>query len=378
MKKQFLILVFLVVAVFASVTMSYGQNAVVGTAPRGISCVDDAMHPLAGKQYTYQATSNQTGNYTFWATKNVNLITTSGSGASIVSTTNMATTQLTVATGALLTAGANYAKSDPADNVAITWSDATLHGTTPSTPTLVAVNQQGTCTNNIKFWQIEPIVAFTVDITNINHATKNPLAYEAAESQCFDQVRGATFVPGTTYADGRIQYDYGIDSLYWEVVAANFSVSYTPTFQISGLGNGQTATIQWDVVKTFASPTTAVAIANGTAVTSATPVTTNVTNTSAGVSIYVRVIVKNNTYEGINATPITLAVDGQNSVGDWDILNNTVAAPTPLTCTLTTGADQADAATQTLNPRPTVTTTTVGVNPPYTNPGPFIIGNETK
>lgn len=364
MKKQIFILGLFVLALFATTTV-FGQ-AIKGSDPRGIGCTDDAMHPLAGKEYTYQAASNQTGNYTFWATQNANFITSTGTAPTQTTTTNMST-MLTIANGDLL-AATNYATTGATDNVKITWSDKTLKATDPTTsPTFVVVNQDGTCANNLKVWSIDPIVAFTVDIKNMDHSSKAPLAYDnATESQCFDAVRGATFNAGT------VQYDFGTQYLYWEVIAANFTVEYTPTFTISGLGNGQTATIEWDEASDFASPTTAVAITNGTPVASATKVTTNLTNTSTGVSIYVRVTIKNNTFQGIASTPITLAVDGQNSVGDWDIINNTVAAPTPLTCTLAAAADQTDAATQTLNPRPTVT-------PAVTTPATiFVPGNETN
>lgn len=361
MKKQIFILVFLVVATFASTNVSYGQALKSVTAPRGISCVDNALNPMAGKRYIYKASSTQAGNYTFWTTKDFDFIKTVAN----VTTTNMATTKIAVSATGLLTAGSNYATAAAEDTVGIVWSDAVLSATTAAAPTFVAVNHDGTCTNNFNAWSITPIKAFTVDITNMNHTTKASLAYEATEAQCFDIVRGAKFVVGTG-----MEYNYGIDTLYFEVVAANFSASFTPTFKLTGLGNGQTATIDWDGVTTFATATAPVAIVNNTAITAAAAITTSVTNTSAGVSIYVRVIVHNNTFEGKVATPITLSVDAQNSVSDWDIVNSTLALPAVLTCTTALAADQNDAATQTLNPRPNV-----GAVAPST---PFVTGNQTN
>lgn len=349
MKKQILFLMFFVLTTIAGVNQSYGQS-VAGSAPRGSSCTGDPMHPIAGQPYTYQASSNQAGNYTFWATKDVNFIST----AAGVTTTNIAT-MLTTPTN-LLTASANYGLTGATDNVIITWSDAVLAGTTLASPTFVAVNQDGSCTNNFKAWSIIPTKAFTVDITNVNHTTKASLAYDAPESQCFDKVNGAHYdIPSNT-----MQYDFGTQVLYFEVIAANFTNSWTPTFNLTGLGNGQTATIQWDYTMAFGAPVT---VTSGSA--SPSPVLTTASNTSTGVSIYVMVTIKNLTYEGIAATPITLAVDGQNSVGDWDILNNSVGAPLPLTCGATTGPDQADVAIQTLNPRPTVTP--VAPSTPFVN-----------
>ena len=360
MKKQIFILVLIVLALFMNQNNTYAQ-AVAGTAARGTSCTGDALHPIAGQPYTYQAASDQSGNYTFWATKDVNFISTTGG----VTTTNMASTMLksssTTPTGTdLLNTSGNYASPASTDNVIITWSDAVLAGTTLASPTFVAVNQDGSCTNNFKVWSIIPTKAFTVDITNVNHTTKTSLAYETAESQCFDAVRGAHYdIPTNT-----MQYDFGTQILYFEVIAANFTASWTPTFTLTGLGNGQTAVIQWAYTTAFTTPVT---VTSGTA--SPSRVLTSVTNTSTGVSIYVMVTITNHTYEGIASTPIHLAVDGQNSAGDWDIVNNTVAAPTPVTCIAATGADQNDVAIQTLNPRPTVTPVA---------PTPFVAGNQTN
>jgi hypothetical protein len=58
MKKQFCLLL---IAVFAiSFSNSYGQ-ALPGSAPRGTKCVDDALHPIAGKPYDYVATGAVAG-----------------------------------------------------------------------------------------------------------------------------------------------------------------------------------------------------------------------------------------------------------------------------------------------------------------------------
>jgi hypothetical protein len=149
------------------------------------------------------------------------------------------------------------------------------------------------------------------------------------------------------------------------VIAANFTSSWTPTFQISGLGNGQTAFLEWSYSRNFATIVGSGAIVNGTPLTTAAAtVASSVTNTSTGVSIYVRIRISNNTFEGTALTTVVLAVDGQNSVNDWDIDNGNGTL-----CVETTAADQKDTATQTLDPRPTVTPTT---------PTPFVPGNQTN
>jgi hypothetical protein len=198
-----------------------------------------------------------------------------------------------------------------------------------------------TCSNNIKVMQIIPINAFTVDITNLENVAGTTLQYGVAENQCFDLVQDASFV------SGNIVIDYGKNILFYEVIAANFTGSYNPTFQLTGLGTSQTADIDWGYVKgTY--PTVAVAGASGATVTTpAQNVTTNVTDTSVGVSIYVRVTVYNHGFEGLTDENISLAVEALDS-----------ALPTPnpdVTEACVPGAGYEDIAMQTLNARPAVT-----------------------
>ena len=93
----------------------------------------------------------------------------------------------------------------------------------------------------------------------------------------------------------------------------------------------------------------------------------SVTSTANGVSVYIRVIITNNNYEGINLRTIRLAADGQNSVGTWDIVNSTTE------CTATTAADMHDFAEQDLKPRPTVPSTTTS---PISPNQQLVTGNE--
>jgi hypothetical protein len=338
MKKQ--VFISFLMALFAG-SLAYGQ-ALPGSVPRPIFCIDGPLTPIAGKEYTYQAASNQTGDYTFWATKDVNFISTVAG----VTTTNIAT-RLTTPVD-LLTASANYATPAVTDNVKITWSDAVLAATTAAAPTFVAVNQDGTCTNNFKVWSITPVKAFTVDIRNMENSTVAPLDYGANEDQCFDIVRGAVY----NTASSTVEYNYGTQVLYFEVIAANFTNSWIPTFTLSALGNGQTAVIEWAYDNAFTNPATPVVVTSGAP--SPTPVLTSQASTTSGVSIYVRVTISNNTFEGTVSTPVSLTVDGVNSVGDWDIENNTLSNPGPL-CNATFGADQMDIASQSINPRPVIT-----------------------
>jgi len=242
----------------------------------------------------------------------------------------------------------NYGDVATSDKVTITWSDAILANTTyNSNPTFVAVHYSGTaCADNMKAYQIDPIQAFVVDIKNIEDGAKSILGYDVAESQCIANIASATF-------DGTgMLYDYGVDTLYYEVVAANFTGSWDPTFVVSGLLASQASTLEW----TYAQPSTwdALTVWNP----ENTLVSTNETNTSAGVSIYVRLIVANNKYEGLTASTIRLAVDGENSLGHWDVVNADCSSPN--------AADLADFAEQTINPRPKITAGTSSAIGPNT------------
>jgi len=389
MKKQILFLSFLVLAVLASVTNSWAQPyATLGAAPRGVSCEDDELHPIAGKLYTYEvATNPATGNQiTWWATQDPTFVTTDGSGTRTYNTASA----LTVASGDLIQAGTNYAAATAdAKSVTITWSDAILSNTdyqgdptaVGAKPTFIAAYVNGVCSDNLKVFEINPIEAFTVDIRNFdNDDLTTPLDYDTEDDQCIDKVSSATY----SVASHEMEYEYGWNTFYYEVIAANFSNYYTPVFSLDGLGDTQTATIQWTISKpadfatatwyTFDQAETDISAHQKVYVESST-------NTSTGVSIYVRVVVTNNQFENnVTANPsgidITLAVDGVNSVGTWDVDNwDETATPAVLACTPTVAADQEDKAVQTLLPRPEVTegtTSTIGT------PDGLIDGNEVN
>ena len=56
-------------------------------------------------------------------------------------------------------------------------------------------------------------------------------------------------------------YDYGVNKMFFEVVAANFTKAFTPLFKLSGLKTGQSALVEWTVDKTFATGLTALGAA---------------------------------------------------------------------------------------------------------------------
>jgi hypothetical protein len=260
----------------------------------------------------------------------------------------------------LLTTGANYGVLEGAGtSMEITWSANILaatqyHGTpdingTPASPspTFVVVQADGSCNNNLQVFELNPLPSFTLDIANINPAdTTVTLAYGTDATQCVDIVRSAT------YSGGNIVMDYGTDTLLFEVIAANYVTNWIPTFEVmGGITGSQTATIGWAYTKADAAAGTFI---DGAQDITAGPVTGTTAlipqaglNTSAGTSIYVRIVIDNNTYESILAQTFLLAVDGVDASGQADI------AQTSATCTATPN-DREDQAGHIVTPRPDI------------------------
>jgi hypothetical protein len=218
---------------------------------------------------------------------------------------------------------------------------------------VVEYNATATCatSNNIKVVQITPQKAFTLDITNIAHvvapATVPTVAsvqeYGDPESQCYAPVANSMW-NGTAMVN-----DYGVNDLYFELIAANFNTLYKPSFQLTGLKTSQTATITYDAAigGTYATPITAATLVGVTGSVLTIPaitVNTAELTTDKGIAIYIKVSIKNNGYEGLSSDPITLAVDGVDDSGLDDVTPAGVAK-----------AAYAEFALQTLNLRPTVT-----------------------
>ena len=364
MKKKISILTFMIMALFAiSVGTTFGQKAVHDSDPETNVLTSDALHPVAGKKYNYSIliAPGIAGNYSWWATKDPNFISSQGAN-------NMSTKKLGVgATNDIVAASSAYGASTATSNVDITWSSTLLLGTSyqgavsSKSPTFVVVQfdaTSGSCANNLKVYELNPKNGFMVDIRNLNNTTFAEAAYDDNTSivQCIDKVSKAAYNPATH----KMEYEYGTNIFYYEVVAANFSESYKPYLTFKGLDPVQTYKIEWTYKSDFTSLST---YNSGTTV-----VSTDVTDNSNGVSIYVKVTVTNNNYEGIADKKVTLSLDGQNKDGSWDIVNSTAAE--------TTAADLNDFAIQTLKARPVVTgstTTTISAAP--TN---IIIGNESN
>lgn len=318
MKKQSLILI---VALFAiTFSAAYGQ-AVHNTQATALSCTSGPLNPIAGVPYDYSATFSPTGGTSYWyATTATTFI--AGSAR---------TSNQEAVGGTFVTAATNYRAdatvSTNPSTTNITWNAAGLGSLTATDPLFVVVDYTGSaCANNMKVYKIEPLNGFTVDVFNSDATLSTPVL--TPTSTCVSNIAGASY-DGT-----KIVTDYGKNILYFEVVAANFTGSWTPSMAVTGLQGDQSATIEYSYLKNFSTLIVG-------------DVTTTETNTSDGVSIYVRVTVSNNTYEGLTNTGISLTVNGfSNGLVD---VTNTDCATNSLTD---------DVALQTLNARPGVTGTT--------------------
>jgi hypothetical protein len=335
-----LILLLLVTGMVA--TTAFGQTAVTGSAPRPLSCSDDPLHPIAGKPYDYSAILSPTGGTTYWyATKSTTFITAGARSAVEI-----------LADGTSIQTGAtnyrtNSAGATSPTTTKVTWTTAGVKGVDATTnPLFMVMEYKGpTCSDNMKVYQILPKNAFTIDILNVKNVGLTPLAYGTNDTQCYADIVSAKFVAPN------MVYDYGVNKLYYEVVAANFTGSFTPSFKLSGLKTGQSALVEWTVDKTFASGLTALGAAQNATTGSTlsfagTAVNTTVPNTSLGVSIYVKVTVTNGLYEGLTDDTIVMAVEGVNSSAEADVDNATCAVP---------ATTYEDTATQILNMRPKIT-----------------------
>jgi hypothetical protein len=367
MKKQILFLaMFTLAMIFAGTNNVFGQAlspspyTPASTPIPLANCVGTPQQPKAGVSYNYELdnTSADATGYRFWATKNPNFISLVGG----VTTLNQATDSLKRNYSTeLFGYSANYLTESATNSVDITWGPDLLSRTSYQT----AVGSPGTvaaptstfvvgwaigCADNIKVWEIDPSPSFTVDIKIIDDATKLPLAYnDLTAEQCIDEVRAAKYNPATFEVD----YNFGWDTLYYEVVAANFVTSWLPTFFMTGLGDAtiQEARIDW--ASSWANARTGTFIDGGDitagTVTGTVPLTAVNPNTNNGVSLFVRVLISNNNFEGLAAQTIGLSVAGEDEVG-FDIDDD-------LACTVPANAADAaddDTTTREITPRPTI------------------------
>jgi hypothetical protein len=340
MKKQILILI---VALFAiSFSTVYGQavhDPAINSIP--VTCANGPLNPIAGRPYDYQAVINPVAGLSYWYATNSTTFTTGG----VRVATEIPADGVKIANTAVNYRTSAVAPTSPTQTE-VTWTTAGLAGVgypAPATPLFMVVEYAGpTCANNMKVMKITPVNAFTLDITNLDHAAGTTLPYGTAESQCVDIVRSSAY---DAVADN-ITIDYGADTLFFEVIAANFTGTYVTQFQVAGVQGTQTFDLDWGYVRGIYNQAVVAGQASGLYTSGDVTVSTTETNTQLGVSIFARVIVHNHGFETLAATPISVAVEGHDANGNFDVLPGTCAVPSP-------GFE--DLALQTVNPRSAVT-----------------------
>lgn len=327
MKKHFLFS-----TMFAlTAALSYGQTvATTGSTPTPVTCTDDALHPIIGKEYTYKGTGTPTGGtYHIFATNSTNFIQ---NGA--LNTTGAYTT-----TNGLLKAGTGYnVNTNSTGETKLSWSGAAAN------PSFVVVQykQNGTCTtDNLKVYKIEPKNAFIIEIRNMKKGTGNNFTTEALNTNidvCSANIKSAT------YNGTKMEYNYGSQSFYYELIAANYDKDFTPKVKIDGLQTGQTAKLKWGYSKTTMN-TEIASVTNNTEVTLPKIIADAAIEPSKGVSIYLELVVENGSYEGTTDKNITLSVDATSGTKNFKNVKRADCSDE---------ADFADKAIQVLKARPAI------------------------
>lgn len=343
-----------------SLSSSYGQ-IVTCPIPRAvdITCLpSDALHPVAGTPYDYIVsvpTPIGTKEYTWFVTQDPAFI------AAGVLTANRETVPGThiAATG---TGYNNPATGSP--TLSITWKSFVPD---PALPVFVVIHVKNTVTggcvtNNVKVFKILPVNAFTLDIANVN-AAGVAQGYETPIDRCIHDVVTATY--DATAPEGVI-YDFGVDYLYYVVTAANYSTSWRPSVQLTGVNAQETVSaVEWARPSDFAFATpNAMPLAAGT-YTSTNPVTVvdpSGTVGTAGECILIRVTIDHTAgglqYQGLTDETITLAVDGVTELALAtpvpDVHYSSTLPVANTNCGLPDGF-LFDKAVQTIKPRPDIT-----------------------
>jgi len=309
MKKQIFILVFLVLASFANIEKSFGQ-----LVPRvvDITCLpSDALHPIPGSPYNYIVNvPNPAGtkSYEWFVTQDKNFITAGGLTG---------TRDIVGAAGTHISAnGAGYNNSGTGTaTLSLTWNSF-VHN--PALPVFVVIQVKSTvageCSpNNLKVFRIEPVNAFTLDIANIK-PDKSLEGYETSTNICIAPIVSASY----DVASESVVYDFGVNYLYYEVVAANFSTSWKPSLKVNLIDVKETVSaVDWFRPADLLFATPVAMTLSGTIYTSATPVLAlDATGTvgAAGESIIIRVTIDHTVglkqYLGLTNETVTIAVDG--------------------------------------------------------------------
>lgn len=285
------------------------------TIPRLPNCPDTPLHPMAGKSYTYAVTVSSP----YTTPQSYDWYVTDSPG--FIAGSNLITTNITPNSKEYIDAGAGYHNTATGTNsISIKWTGkAVLSSKTK--PWFLVIHYKGTNgTNceamNIRAYKIEPYIAFTLDLTNVNISADLGLD---GSNQAVAHHLCAKDIVSVSYDGTKMVYDYGENELFFKVVAANFSGNWKPSVKVSGLAESQSVgAVEWSKTLTFAgtNPFTK----NGDLWSPANKIPAPAGNLAeGGDAIYLRVVVRNNNYEGTLDTPVALAIDGVTDDGYEDV-----------------------------------------------------------
>lgn len=289
--------------------------------PTPLNCIDltNPLQVVPGHEYTYTIdvpTPDGAKTYHWFVTQNYNFIVNGVLQNSFAEPAD--------GTGPVLASGSTHYNAVTADanSINLTWKSFTMDTNEYVFVVIYVQNTapgNGCITDNLKVYRIRPLHAFTLDIANVDRVT-NGLA-PANFEQCVSEVNSAIFDPTANGGNGGVSYDFGRDSLFFVVAAANFTGSYQLSVRFDGdplqaatpLGTtGQVATLYqgstWNDVLT--ATTGGVSLLNGT-----TGVNFVVNNTGsvgpAGLMHYLKVVIEHNRFEATGGPyNYTIQIDG--------------------------------------------------------------------
>ncbi len=289
--------------------------------PTPLNCIDlnNPLQVVPGHEYTYTIdvpSPDGDKTYHWFVTQNYNFIVNGALQNSFAEPVN--------GTGPVLASGSTHYNTATANanSINLTWKSFTMDTNEYVFVVIYVQNTapgNGCITDNLKVYRIRPLHSFTLDIANVNRIT-NGLAPENFE-QCVSEVHSASFDPAANGGNGGVSYDFGRDSLFFVVAAANFTGNYRLSVRFDGdplqtatpSGTlGQIATLyqgnNWNDVVTAASG--GVDLPNG-----ATGVNFVVNNSGSvgpvGLMHYIKVVIQHRRFEA-TAGPYnyTVQIDG--------------------------------------------------------------------
>jgi len=294
----------------------------------------DALHPMAGKTYTYSVTANPAGGtFNWYVTTDVNLLT----GAVIPSG------------GGNIITGTGY--NTPASTLAsvdITWTSQAVAAAKTGTKFYLVVKYTTDCSNNLKPWIIQPMNLFEITVENVK---SDGSAYADI---CRSEIISAIVDP----SNDQVEYNYGENALFLKVTANNFTTSWTPAIDMTALNNSLVSpqvvkSIEWSLNTTFTGTSN---FDLGTGVATAAVPDKGGDNITTGTDeyIYIKIIITDGKFEGISDQSMTLNISATDAASNPDVdVDPNTCAPVP----------ENDKVTQVLKARPSITSP---------NPSPFL------